>query len=106
MRVDLKRFVIVALVISVILAVFVSPFASSSLDGLEKVAEKHGFLERGENSVWGYFPIADYLFPGIKNEGVATGLAGLIGVIVVFGVGYGLLVVVKKIAFGRSRGTE
>ena len=30
-------------------------------------------------------PMADYLLPGVGNEGVATALAGLVGALVVFG---------------------
>jgi len=63
-----------------------SPLASSSPDGLEKVAEDKGFLDLGRDTP--YQVIADYVFPGIENEAVATILAGLIGTTLLFGLAY------------------
>lgn len=65
-----------------------SPLASSAPDGLEKVAEDGGFISLAEDSP--FLVIADYIFPGIKNEAVATILAGIIGTIILFSVAYSL----------------
>ena len=65
-----------------------SPLASSSPDGLERVAEDKGFI-----SLAGEAPfqvIADYIFPGMENEVLATILAGIIGTLILFGVAYGI----------------
>ena len=77
----------VSLLISVALAAL-SPLASSSPDGLEKVAENQGFvgLEHGSP----FELLAGYLFPGIHNETLATILAGVLGTAVLFGLVYGL----------------
>lgn len=77
--------IVVGLLIALVIGVFLSPFASSSPDGLERVAEDKGFIERAVESG---FPaiIPDYAFPGVENEMLATSLAGLIGVIMTFGV--------------------
>ncbi|MDP2932097.1 MAG: PDGLE domain-containing protein, partial [Chloroflexota bacterium] len=40
--------------------------------------------------------IADYLFPGVQNEVVATMLAGVMGTLVVFGAAYGLARLLKS----------
>jgi len=77
----------IALVICLAVA-FLSPLASSSPDGLEKVAEDHGFVEQAHEAP--FQVIADYLFPGIENEALATVLAGIIGTLVIFGTVYGL----------------
>jgi len=77
----------IALVICLTVA-FLSPLASSSPDGLEKVAEDHGFIEQAHEAPFQI--IADYLFPGIENEVLATVLAGIIGTLVIFGTVYGL----------------
>jgi hypothetical protein len=73
-----------------------SPLASSSPDGLERVAEDRGFLELGQDAP--YQVIADYVFPGIANEALATILAGIVGTLVLFGAAYGLawLLTLKK----------
>jgi cobalt/nickel transport protein len=84
-----KKIIILSLVAAAVLALLISPFASSWPDGLEKAAANKGFLHKGEHSML-QSPIAGYLFPGVRNEAVATGLAGLLGVALVFGVGWGL----------------
>ncbi len=82
-----------ALIASLLLAVL-SPLASSSPDGLEKVAENHGFIDQARNAP--YQVIADYIFPGIENEALATILAGLLGTVVIFGVVYGISWLLKR----------
>ncbi len=65
-----------------------SPLASSSPDGLERVAEDKGFLGLAGSSPFSV--IADYTFPGIHNEALATILAGWLGTVIVFGLAYGV----------------
>ena len=64
--------------------VIASPLASSHPDGLEWVAEQKGFLDAAQGSVYDLIP--DYVLPGVTNESLATILAGIFGVILVFGV--------------------
>jgi len=71
-----------------------SPLASSSPDGLERVAEDKGFIGLAGEAP--FQVIADYVFPGIENEVLATMLAGLIGTLVLFGVAYGLAWLLKS----------
>jgi len=42
-----------------------------------------------------YNIIPDYAIPGIANDAVATILAGIIGTLVLFGIGYGLAKLLK-----------
>lgn len=69
------------LVLAIALAIL-SPLASSHPDGLEWVAEQQGFLEAAQDAPYSIIP--DYVFPGISNEGVATIVAGVVGVAIVF----------------------
>ena len=62
--------------------VLLAPFASGSPDGLERVAEDAGFLERAQSAP--YAVIADYALPGIQNQALATILAGVIGVTLIY----------------------
>jgi len=71
-----------------------SPLASSSPDGLERVAENKGFIDLGQEAP--FQVIADYLFPGMENEALATILAGLIGTLILFGVVYGVAWLLKS----------
>jgi len=58
-----------------------SPLASSSPDGLERVAREQGFIERARDAPYSLIP--HYLLPGIENEHAATILAGMVGVLLV-----------------------
>jgi hypothetical protein len=69
---------------------FLSPLASSDPDGLERVAEDEEFLDEAKDPP--FEVISDYLFPGVENDDVATILAGVLGVLIVaaltFGIGF------------------
>jgi PDGLE domain len=93
----MKLFTILALAVAVGLATAASPYASSSPDGLEKVAEEKAFLDQGKLAgIQEDSPIPDYAFPGVENERVATGLAGFVGTVAVFAVGLGLAWIVRR----------
>lgn len=72
----------VGLAIALLLAIF-SPLASAYPDGLEWVAEEHGFIETAQGPLYEIIP--DYVFPGVSNEALATILAGIVGTLIVFG---------------------
>jgi cobalt/nickel transport system permease protein len=78
-----KGILISGLGISLALAVL-SPLASRYPDGLEWVAEQHGFLSLVRDSFYQIVP--DYSLPGISNPALASILAGVLGVIIVFSV--------------------
>lgn len=84
----MKKRWLICFVIPLIIAAFVSPFASSKPDGLEKVAEDKGFLDKGVSHISS--PIPDYIFPGINDDRRATGVAGVLGTIFVFVFMYGM----------------
>ncbi|MER5940348.1 energy-coupling factor ABC transporter permease [Streptomyces sp. NPDC001928] len=67
-------------VTSLVLAGFVSFYASASPDGLEKVAEDKGFAESAEEHANSDSPLADYGVKDIDNVRLSGGLAGTIGV--------------------------
>ncbi len=62
------------------LVLFISPFASSWPDGLEKIAGDLGFEHNAAKAPIFPAPIADYALPGIESESGKTIGAGLIGV--------------------------
>jgi hypothetical protein len=93
----MRWFTILALAAAVGLGTAFSPFASGSPDGLEKVAEEQGFLDRGRlAAVQEQAPAPDYAFPGVDDARVATALAGFGGTLGVFLVGAGLVAVVRR----------
>ena len=84
---------LIALLACLAIASF-APLASSSPDGLERVAEDKGFIDLGQEAP--FQVIADYVFPGMENEALATILAGLIGTMILFGVVYGVAWLLKS----------
>ena len=85
----MRRFTILAAALAVGLALAVSPFASSSPDGLERVAGDRAFLDQGRLApVQESAPVPDYALPGVSDPRVATGLAGFAGTLIVLGLGW------------------
>lgn len=80
-----KKWWLISLGVALLLAT-ISPLASSSPDGLERVAEDQAFIDTAQSSPFEI--IADYVFPGVENEALATILAGWTGVLFMFGVVY------------------
>lgn len=73
---------------------FLSPLASPDPDGLERVAEHLGFMERAQKPLYEVMP--DYVFPGIPNEALATIAAGVVGTLIVYGVAVGLAALFRR----------
>ena len=71
------------------MAALLSPFASSSPDGLEKVAENMGFIDKARE-IWTLSPLPDYSVTSVSYEGFSTALAGIVGVAIVMAVSYGI----------------
>jgi hypothetical protein len=96
-RISMKLFVMLALAVAIGLAFAVSPYASSSPDGLSRVAEQEGFVGNGRlHAIQDDAPIPGYAFPGIHDERLAKGVAGFVGTLTVFSLGYGLAWVLRR----------
>jgi PDGLE domain len=92
-----KLLMVLALALAVGLATAVAPFASAEPDGLEKVAEEKRFLNQGRLAgIQEDSPLPDYAFPGVEDERLATALAGFVGTLGVFAIGYGLAFAVRR----------
>lgn len=65
----------------VALLLLLAPFASADPDGLERVAEDLGFIERGLDAPYAIIP--DYTIPFLGETPLSTILAGAIGAIIV-----------------------
>ncbi|MEV4380346.1 energy-coupling factor ABC transporter permease [Streptosporangium sp. NPDC049644] len=88
--------------VAALLAGVVSFYASSSPDGLERVAEDKGFSGQAADHSLGEQPLADYGDVG----GIPVGVAGLIGVGVTLAVGGGLFFTVRRRDEGSGRGED
>lgn len=86
--------ILTGLGISLLIAIFLSPFASSDPDGLDRVAQDQKFDERAvEEAPAKQLPFHqifdEYAARGVP-EAIATPIAGLVGTLVTFGLAWGL----------------
>jgi cobalt/nickel transport protein len=101
-------FVLTGLLVALLLAGVVSSFASSAPDGLDAAARKGCTFDSEDNITGGDClarretenqtadsPLADYGVRGLDGP-LSTGLAGVIGVLVTFGVGYGVFWLARR----------
>ena len=100
---NLRLFVAGGLLVAIGLAMLVSGFASSSPDGLNKVAEDHGFATSARQHMFENGPLAGYAVKGVNGDRLSTGISGLIGVLVTFGIGLALFALLRAM---RSSGDD
>jgi cobalt/nickel transport system permease protein len=74
-------------------AALLAPLASPHPDGLERVAEDQGFIERALEPAYELLP--DYSIPGIEGP-LSTILSGVVGLLIVFTLIYGLSLLLRK----------
>ncbi|NGO41250.1 energy-coupling factor ABC transporter permease [Streptomyces ureilyticus] len=91
-----RKVLLAGLAASLVLAGFVSFYASASPDGLEKVAADKGFDSKVEDHAAADSPLADYGIEGIMSSRLSGGLAGVIGVGVTLVAGTGVFWAVRK----------
>lgn len=87
---------ITGLAASVVLAGFVSFYASADPDGLEKVAHDHGIDAKAEEHAAAGSPLADYGVRDVSDARLSGGLAGVIGVGATVAAGSGVFWAVRR----------
>jgi hypothetical protein len=90
------------LLVALVLAGGVSFYASSSPDGLERVAEDHGFIETADEHAAADSPLADYQASGVEDSRLSTGAAGVAGALVVLVLAGGLTFALRRRDPSRS----
>jgi ABC-type Fe3+ transport system permease subunit len=71
----------VGLVIAAVVVIILAPLASPDPEGLERVAEDGGFIDRAQNFFSGL--LGGYAIPGVDDPTVSTIASGLLGVAIV-----------------------
>jgi hypothetical protein len=94
-RKNLWLFIVGGLLVAVGLAFFVSPLASGDPDGLNKVAIDQGFADAETEHATAESPLAGYGVEGVGDEGLSTGVAGIVGVAVTFGAAMILFAIIR-----------
>lgn len=88
-----RAFVFTGLGTALLIAIFLSPFASSDPDGLDRAAQDLGFDQTAAESPIShdlpfYSVFDEYAVRGVP-EAIATPLAGLAGTLAAFGLAWG-----------------
>jgi cobalt/nickel transport protein len=103
-----RAFIIAGLGIALLIAVFISPFASKDPDGLDRVSQDLKFEDKAVEDAPAkklpfYAVFEEYALRGVP-EAIATPLAGLVGTLATFGLAWGIgkLVVRGSIADTRQ----
>ncbi len=91
---------IVAGVLAALLVVLFAPLASTSPDGLERVAAQNGFLEAAREAPFSI--LSDYNIPALGDSSLSTILAGGIGTLAVLFIVFGLARLIRR---GSKTGT-
>ena len=106
------------LLVALLLAGVVSNFASGSPDGLDATA-RQGCTFNADDEITGGTcmlqeerehqlagsPLADYGIRGIGNDALSTGLSGVLGVLITFGLGAGLFWLVRRRSATEAAGS-
>lgn len=101
-----RAVVFCGLSVALLIGVFLSPFASKSPDGLDRVSEDLKFSNKEAEvkpaSKLPFYAIFDeYALRGVPEE-IATPLAGLFGTLGTFGLAWGI----GKVVVGRSSSNQ
>jgi cobalt/nickel transport system permease protein len=79
-----RRTWVAGIAIAALIVIVLAPLASRDPDGLERVAEDLGFIDRARNFVSGLLP--NYEIPGISDPTIGAIVSGLIGIAIVVGI--------------------
>jgi cobalt/nickel transport system permease protein len=92
------------IVLALCIGAFLAPFASRLPDGLDAVAEKHGFSDLSR-SAWSIFSDYDKVLPSGHWQGLSVSVAGVIGTLAVFllAMGFGRAVSLRSNAVEAGR---
>lgn len=91
-----RRFAVLAIAASLLIAGVLSWYASSSPDGLEHVAKTSGFGQSAEIHPAETGPLAGYATKGVSDERLSGAVAGVIGVAATGLVMGGLVLVLRR----------
>jgi hypothetical protein len=94
-RKSLAPFILLGLAVTVCL-VLLSPWASDSPDGLNKVAEEQGFSAIEDRQALDGSPLSGYSVDGVQDERLSKALSGIIGIAITFTVAGGAFALVRR----------
>ena len=87
---------LVLVLVAVIVAGLLSFYASTSPDGLNRVAEDHEFSQLEQDHSADRSVFAGYETDGVADDRLSGGLAGVAGVGLTFALGAGIFLLVRR----------
>ena len=105
-RVSTRTLVLAGVVVALLLAGVVSFYASSSPDGLNRVAQDKGFSHSQTRHHGDGSPFAGYGTAGVRDERLSKGVAGVAGSVVVLALAGGLTLLVRRRPEAGADGTD
>lgn len=90
-----RGWVVAGLILS-LFVVLLSPLASADPDGLERVAIDAGFIHTAQSASYQVLP--DYTIPFLGQSSLSTVLAGVLGMLVVAGLAWGIVLLTRRMA--------
>ena len=95
-NVSTRAVVLAGLLVALVLAGFVSFYASSDPDGLNKVAQDKGFAASEQQHGTADGPLAGYQTRGLDDDRLFGGIAGVAGSLLVLAGAGGLVLLVRR----------
>ena len=95
-RISTRMLALGILVVALLLAGIVSFYAASSPDGLTKVSQDQGFADTENTHSSEDSPLAGYGTSFVEDDRASVGIAGVVGVLVVLGLGTGVTYLVRR----------
>ena len=105
-RVSTRALVVTGVLVALLLAGVVSYYASTSPDGLNRVAVDKGFSQTQTEHHGDGSPFAGYGTRGVGDERVSKGVAGVVGSLVVLALAGGLILLVRRRAPQADSGDQ
>lgn len=101
-RLSLRQFVLAGLAVAAVLAVALGPLASTSPDGLERVASDEGFDGTAREHATTDHLFADYAVSALDGP-LSQAVAAIVGIGFTFAIGAGLLAVSRRLTSQSQR---
>lgn len=95
-RVSTRTLVLAGLLVALVLAGFVSFYASGDPDGLEYVAGQQGFGDTAAGHRAADSPLADYATRGVEDDRASGAVAGITGTVLVLVLAGGAAVLLRR----------
>lgn len=95
-RISNRLLAVGILMVALVLAGIASFYAASSPDGLTKVSQDQGFADTQSSHASEDSPFAGYGTSFVEDDRASVGVAGVVGVLVVLGLGTGVTYLVRR----------